>query len=324
MDNLYGQLTLRLKSVFDKKPNNKSLQSHPPPGLESKYFRLWNWALPLLLGLTVGWLGMVCLEIWLEGRNVRVRPAIVDAPAVYLQDNGTNNFAAFLRTNPFGITPRPTSYTVPIYIPQIQIVNALDSAILTGTSPGHMAWMTTYQGALRLVPVGGQFDAYTLVDVTRLNATFANGDDRVVKTLFFGLQPAPSQAIQRFSEAGTQNIDLATLPAPATPAPIIGTSGQISRALLNSLLENPFGVSEEIHLRPADGGQGLYVVWVTADSVFAMLGVQQGDVLSAINGITFRNAMDIINSLDLLIHNDQFVVEVKRDGVAILLRYAVR
>jgi len=111
----------------------ESLHNHPPPGLESKYFRLWNWFLPLLLGLTVGWLGMVCLEIWLEGRNTRSRPAVVDTPTVYIQDNGANNFAVFLRTNPFGITSIPSPNIKPAYTRKVQISRDLLNSMLGKT-----------------------------------------------------------------------------------------------------------------------------------------------------------------------------------------------
>ena len=48
------------------------------------------------------------------------------------------------------------------------------------------------------------------------------------------------------------------------------------------------------------------------------------DVVHAINGIVFRNAMDISNSLNSLMASDQFVVEVIRNGVPTSLQYEVR
>jgi type II secretory pathway component PulC len=90
------------------------------------------------------------------------------------------------------------------------------------------------------------------------------------------------------------------------------------------LLENPFDELKNIRLRPADEGLGLKVEWINSDSVFAQLGVQEDDVFQGVNGIAFRNAMDLNNAMSSLIASDQFVVDVVRDGVPTLLHYEVR
>ena len=309
MDDLFDLLH-RFKSAFEKEPKKESANNASPPGTEGAFFRLWSWLLPLLLGLTAGWFAMVCLEIWLEGHNMRSRPAVTAYDfTAYVLDDGTDNFAVFLRTNPFGVTAMPTPDLMPRYTPQPQIVSSLASAILTGTSPGHMAWMR-YQERLRLILVGSQFYSYTLLEVTALDATFINGE-YVIKHLIFGSTPLVYQVPQPARHV-------------APPAPSIGAAGQISRDLVNQLLENPFDELREIRIRPADGDQGLQIEWITGDSIFAQLGVQYGDVIRSVNGIAFRNVMDVTNSLNSLMESDQFVVEVMRGGVPVLLQYVVR
>jgi len=323
MNNLFRHLALVFKSAFEKRTKKESVNESSSFGTEGKFFRLWSWALPLLLGLTAGWFGMVCLEVWLEGRNARNRPSAV-APGLMasVQDVGADKMAVFLRVNPFGITPMPTPDLIEpdYYEPPTQIVGSLAGAILKGTSPGFMAWMEV-QGALRLVLVGDKFDAYTLVEVTHMDATFAYGDERVVKEIIFGNRPVaqPAPSTQRLRGGRTPNTGQ-VVPSDAA----LGTTGAINREMVNHLLENPFDELRKIRIRPADAEQGLQVEWITNDSILAQLGVQQNDIVRAVNGIVFRNAMDITNSLNSLMDSDQFVVEVVRNGAPTLLQYVVR
>jgi len=88
---------------------------------EGNFFRLWNWFLPLLLGLTAGWFGMVCLEIWLDGQNLHSRPPVIESSLTpRAQDTGAGSgvkFDAFLRANPFGVTPMREYSLAQSYIP---------------------------------------------------------------------------------------------------------------------------------------------------------------------------------------------------------------
>lgn len=314
--NYLFDLLHRFKPAFGKEPKNESVNTLLPPGSESKFLRIWNLVLPLLLGLAAGWFGMVCLEVWLERRNMHSRPAVTAYDfRASAQGDDIDQIAVFLRVNPFGITPMPTPDFVSYVPPPPPIVGSLASAILTGTSPGHMAWMR-YQGRLRLILVGSDFYAYTLIEVTALDATFINGES-VLKFLTFGSRPDAFQPPQHFPEN--------RFPGEIRPpAPAIGVAGQISRELVDRLLENPFDEMREIRIRPADGDQGLQVEWITGDSIFAQLGVQQGDVIRSINGVVFRNAVDVTNALGSLMGSDQFVVEVVRGGALTLLEYEVR
>ncbi|MCL2009297.1 MAG: hypothetical protein FWG71_01965, partial [Synergistaceae bacterium] len=159
-------------------------------GTEGKVFGFWSWILPLLLGLTAGWFGMACLEVWLEGRNGQKRPfSVVSSLSDFAGETDADNMAAFLRTNPFNVTPMP----VPEFAESEdeappQIVGSLATAVLKGTSPGYMAWMED-QGRLRLVMLGASFDVYTLEEVTYLNATFVRDGERVVKEIMYGGRP---------------------------------------------------------------------------------------------------------------------------------------
>ena len=181
---IFGRFTLGVKKSKKKPLGNEPSSSDS----DEKIFRLWSWSLPLLLGLTAGWFGMACFEVWLEGFNGHNRPvAIASGLTASSQEIDADNLAAFLRVNPFKVTPMPTpDYDVeePDEEPPPQVVGALDTAVLKGTSPGLLAWMED-QGALRLVLVGSSFDVYTLTDVTYMDATFVKDDNRVVKEISY-------------------------------------------------------------------------------------------------------------------------------------------
>jgi len=321
--NLFGRLTFRFKSAFGKSKSNKKSSEDEPSTLlsDGKIFRLWSWTLPLLLGLTTGWFGMTCFEVWLDGQNGSNRlVATVSSLAASVQETDADNLAAFLRVNPFNIAPIviPEPVVSEDEVP-VKVVGSLASAVLKGTSPGYVAWMED-QGKLRLIMIGDSFDVYTLEEVTYLNATFVKDDDRVVKEIIYGrdnslVASKPVRSLPEVKAAAGQVV-------PSDPT--IGTTGAINRDMVNDLLENPFEELRKVRIRPADAEQGLQVEWITKDSILSKLGVKENDVVQAVNGIVFRNAMDISNSLSSLMGSDQFVVELVRNGVPTTLQYEVR
>ena len=315
-ENIFRRLMPKLKKDKKKPPPS----AHLAPDLEGGIFRLWNWALPLLLGLAAGWFGMTCLEVWLDVANTSNRPVAASHFATSGPETDSDNMAAFLRTNPFKVTPM----TIPEPMEELTdapppIVGSLATAILKGTSPGYIAWMED-QGKLRLIMLGDSFDVYTLEEVTYLDATFVKDEERVVKEIFYGREsPAASLPEPRLSSVG-----VASTRQVVSPDPNSGAGGIIDRDTINQLLENPFEELRKVRLRPAENGQGLQIQWINRDSILAQLGVQKDDVIHSINGIAFQNAMDITNSLSSLMNSDQFIVEVMRNGAATSLQYEVR
>jgi len=295
---------------------NKNLEITGPVVNDGKLYTLWSWILPLLLGLTLGWFVMACVEVWMESTNTQARPAVAAEAAAVNNEVDALSMTAFLRANPFGVTPRslPVSDELEERF-EATVTDLLTTALLKGTSPGHMAWMDV-QGKLKLVMVGDDFGGYTLEEVTYLDATFVKGDSRVVKVLMY-IPPRPTPLpIPRSLPAGNWQV----VPPDLTK----DTPGQISREMLNQLLEDPMGEFDKVRLRPAENGQGLQIQWINRDSILAQLGVQEGDVIRAINGIAFSNVMDIINALDSLMTSDQFTVGMMRNGAPISLQYLVR
>ena len=289
-----------------------------------KLYLFWSWLLPLLGGLAVGWLGMVGLEVTLDGRNRSARTTVVPiVGTAALEDLERVNMTAFLGANPFRVTPmempgeEPAVSSGDVVVP----TGSLAVAVLRGTLPGVGVWLEE-QGKQYLVLVDESFDVYTLRKVTPYQATFSKGEEQVVKDLLFA--NAPGASLSRGAGAGP-NPSAASLPADAqvSAAEPGGKEGALSRELVNQLMENPFDELKNVRLRPRADEQGLQVQWINKDSILSQLGVQKGDVVRSVNGIAFNNMMDITNSMNSLMNSDRFDVEVVRDGAPVSLKYVV-
>jgi hypothetical protein len=322
----FGFLKMREKSAPDKEGERNERKDDARA--ESRFFRIWNGVLPLLLGLVFGWLCMVLVEVRLDVFSRRENPA---AAVPVLSDEAstleTMNIASFLAANPFKISPMP----VPDVVSEdegaeapVQIVGSLATAVLKGTSPGFVAWMEDH-GQLRLVLVGDRFDVYTLKEVSYTKAVFVKDDERVVKELLYSKQaPAPRAAAQpaRSGQGAAAPADIGQNVVAADP--VKGEEGVIAQTLISSLMENPFDELKKVRLRPASEERGLQIQWINRDSILSQLGIQKNDVIRSINGIPLQNMMDITNSMSSLMNSERFDVEVTRDGASTSLRYVVR
>ena len=301
----------------------KKSKSFAAYSVEARLAGLWAWTLPLLLGGMIGWFCMVCLEIGLNEYNHRTRPAASVIVSAFEKQNSEGvSLASFLQTNPFKITPRPFQELPDDVEAPVVIVGSLRDAVVL--------WPITDVGVLLedrgrqlLVPLDGSFDVYTLVQVDDRRATFARGEERVVKELLYSAGSArPSSRAQDFAPVARRETNFAQNVVASDPTR--GIQGRIDRELVNRLMENPYEELNKARLRPAADGQGMQILWIERDSILAQLGVRQDDVIQGINGIVFRNAMDINNSLTSLMASDQFAVELMRNGVPTLLHYEVR
>ena len=323
MIDMYENILTRFKSIFKKNPPKSKALSTDAEGM---FFVLWGWALPLLISLTVGWLGMACFEVWLEGLNGRYRPIVMaSGPASSGQEDDVENLSAFLRVNPFRVSPMPGQSSPEPVAEEAPppAVGSMAGAILKGTSPGFMAWME-HEGNLKLVRLGESFDGYTLEEVTYLAATFVKENECVVKEIAYSggsatlvssrSPPPPPVAVQAYVPQAVSN-------QPIYPVAVIPSYTEVDMS--NYALGNPFEEIRKIRIVPGGAAQGLKVDWLSDDSILARLGVEPGDVLREINSNSINNLMDITNSLDME-HTYNFTVEVMRNGEPTTLEYYVR
>jgi len=283
----------------------------PPQDTDRGILRLWSWLLPLLFGLTVGRFGMACLEVWLSGFNGRSHHvAIASDLTVSSQEVDSDSIAAFLRTNPFRVTPMPVSNSSELKTDDAPLpnINSMGMAVLKGTSPGYLAWLED-KGKLRLIMLGSRFDAYTLEEVTYMEAVFVKDDERVVKEISYGKEGPPSTRVEHLQS---------TMPTNAAPQVAYGQS--------NVDTDNSFTFEQlrKITFLPFGAGQGLRVDWVDQDGVFGLAGVRAGDEIRRINETDINKIMDVTNALDSFVGATYLYIEVVRDGETIMVENHVR
>jgi type II secretory pathway component PulC len=307
------------KSGKGENPTARSEAARSERGL----YRLWLWALPALLGLVLGWFGMVCLGVWLDGGNRQNRPLSASSAAFAATENSDMaNMVAFLNSNPFKVTPlvlpdpEATTEGEEEEDAPPPITGSLATAVVRWTMP-NTGVLLEDQGTQRVILLDQSFDVYTLEEVSYRQAIFRKGEESVVKNLVYSkegvtvasaLSPAPLPTPR--TETGMQVI---------AADPLKGTPGVLDRTLVNQLMENPFEELRNVRIRPAEGEQGLQVQWINKDSILAQLGVQSGDVIRSINGICPPNMMDITNAMSSLMNNGSFDVEILRDGETVSL-----
>lgn len=289
-------------------------------GMEGgRLYSLWLWALPLLLGLTLGWLFAVCLGIGLD-RSAGVRrpdtDAAVAASGGEVRQAGVMD--GFLEANPFRVSPMVVASEPAARSADVVATGSLATAVLRGTLPRAGAWLED-KGTVRLVLLGTSFDVYTLKWVTYREAVFVKGEERVVKELIYGEPGRPSGPSVPAPDAAAAGVPVGNVVA-AKPGE---QEGQVPSGLVNDLIQNPFDELKKIRLRPKDGEVGLEIQWIQDDSILKQLGVQKGDVIKSVNGIPFNNMADIANSINSLMNSERFDVEVTREGKPTALRYVV-
>jgi hypothetical protein len=283
-------------------------------------YELWDWTLPLLTGLLIGWLGMIFLETRLErqGRlsDIFGAPAHFSTPAA-----GGTDIAAFLTTNPFGVTPmKPEENVVGGEILSPSVADSSVPDTLRWTMPGTGVWMENGEGRVRPVLIGDKVGGWTLESVDYLRASFRKDEETLVRDIRFGPtlnKPLASKPTsnERAVSPGESQVIMAD--------PVTGKEGRVSRDLLNNLLEDPIAQLREIMIRPQSDGQGLQIQHITDRSFFKGLGFKKGDVIHSINGIEIRNTTDAINFLTSLQQSDHLDIDFIRDGKPVVLRYAV-
>ena len=303
-----------------------------------KIYALWRIILPVLLGLSFGWLAAVCLGVWLEYSGI-IRPTRKNFVSSEVKSETVKKVGLddFLLSNPFRISARkvvePEVKTVAEEVaseePEYEEVSRIAAAVLRGTLPGGGAWVEL-DGKEKFVLINTSFDLYTLTRVSYLEAEFTrikpsdNTLDRVILDLYFDkhvvkLPPEPERKPKPKPEV--RHAD-ANVPTGDVVAANGEQEGAIPSGMVNQLVQNPFDELKKVRLRP-QGQAGLQIQWIQNDSILKKLGVKRGDVIKSINGIPFNNMADIANSINSLMNSERFDVEVERRGKPTALRYVV-
>lgn len=96
--------------------------------------------------------------------------------------------------------------------------------------------------------------------------------------------------------------------------PDLQIPGDVSADIIERLIANPFDEMKRIRMRPSEKYGGLEMQWIQNDSILKRLGIQRGDVITAVNGIKFGS----LNNIDEMIHSilkcERFDMEILRGG----------
>lgn len=211
---------------------------------------------------------------------------------------------------------------------------ALKSFALRGTLPGIGAWIET-GGQTRLVLTGQKIEGFTLSEVKYSEATLSDGTSgHPIYLLLSGGGSTDGSRLnsrrrtrrgnppQRRTETRApekQELDFSGL-EPASE----GQEGAVPRELVDALLMNPYDELAKVRMIPTPDASGMKLESLAPDSVLARVGVAQGDVISAINGVNITNVADASNALNSLIAGSRFDVTVLRGGKPVELRYQVK
>ena len=236
----------------------------------------------------------------------------------------------FTKENPFGADVRAVTNTEKQAAAKAS-PETLKSLTLRGTLPGVGAWIDV-SGNTRLVLKGQSVEGFTLSDIKYSEALLSDGaGEHSLYLLLSGggdkaassgdrsrrrtrRSNAPRRQTERRAPA-KQELDFSGL----EPA-----SGAVPRELVDALLMNPYDELAKVRMVPTPDMSGMKLESLASDSVLARVGVAQGDVISAINGVSITNVADASNALNSLMAGSRFDVTVMRGGKPVELRYQVK
>jgi hypothetical protein len=243
-------------------------------------------------------------------------------PASFSSAKAMDSYKRFESANPFRAdldskSKQPADVAEP--------KTSADDLILVGTLPRIGAWIndgTVTRLVLRRQKIAG----FVLADVssgralltrdgdsTPLYMEFARGSENAPMPQMGKGPPPPAQ--KRPQPAGLPGGGI----EPATP----DKEGVVPRELVEKLLMDPYAEIAKMRMIPDENG-GMRLERISPDSVLGSVGVKQGDVVKALNGIEIGNLGDVANAVNSMMSGTRFDVTVQRDGKPISLKYQVK
>ena len=206
----------------------------------------------------------------------------------------------------------------------------LKSMTLRGTLPGVGAWIEV-SGNTRLVLKGQSVEGFTLSEIEYSRALLSGGAEEHALYLILSGGGRPAAADRRRPRRA-ETRRRTQQRAPEKPALDFsglepaseGREGAVPRELVDALLMNPYDELAKVRMVPTPDMSGMKLERLASDSVLARVGVAQGDVISAINGVSITNVADASNALNSLMAGTRFDVTVLRGGKPVELRYQVK
>ena len=193
--------------------------------------------------------------------------------------------------------------------------SSADSLVLKGTLPRVGAWIST-GGEAKLILVRQEISGWTLEDVSYGKVLLSHGSESVA--LYMSLANGATQPMKSSASSNKKaKIDFSAVRKAGKDK-----EGYMPREVLDKLLMNPYDEISKMKMSPAEGG-GMKLERVDSGSVLGLAGVEQGDVIKAVNGVAISNLGDLTNAINSMLSGSRFDVTVQRGGKALDLKYGV-
>lgn len=154
---------------------------------------------------------------------------------------------------------------------------------------------------------------------------FENGGH--IERLVLQGQQAPVAAPVAATETGSGDGDDLQAAIDSGIKKIDDNTYEIDKSLVDKVLANPMGVAKGARVVPAvQNGKpnGFKLYAIRPSSVYAKLGLTNGDTLSAINGMELTTADKALEVYTKLREATQLEVEIQRRGKPMTLKYSIR
>jgi general secretion pathway protein C len=143
--------------------------------------------------------------------------------------------------------------------------------------------------------------------------------------------------VSRDSEPGATLKEPRPTPPPTSPPPS-GSSGvsvrqvgpgsyEVSRQQLDAVLANPNELLMQARVIPSFGNgaaKGFKMLSIRQDSLYARIGLQNGDVLQRINGLSLNDVQDGLQAFHKLRESSRIELEVERNGQSMRMNYSLQ
>ena len=295
----------------------------------SPVFAAAGFIVPLVLGISTGWLGSIFIEYTLAPKRAELQLSMASKIAS-TQNAGTaeNGLNTFLSANPFSISALPVATSeapVVVEAPKVEVKNTFTTSTLAWTIPDIGAFVQGDSNKeAEFVAIGENFESYKLTEVLYDRAIFQDEENNNITKFFYLVANDNVPVVAQSIPVPQPDLTPQGSMIAATPD---GQPGIITQEDMNRLMMNPFEEMRRFRMRPKFEGNepiGIEIQWIQNDSVLGKLGVVKGDVLQSVNGIPMKNMGDITNAVNSLMNGTRFDVEVLRGNAPINLTYMVR
>ena len=252
--------------------------------------------LPVLLGVSVGWLGSIFIDYYLSPRRAALQLNMAaNIASAQSKVETVDALSGFLTANPFSISAFPvTNVEAPVVARveevKVEASNSFETSTLSWTLPAIGAMMYDNTNSKEdIVWIGESFDVYRLTEVLYDRAIFQDNENNdFTKYLYLADTSGGSRV--------ANNTPALPPPPPSQPSNIVastpGNEGVIGREVIDNLMMNPFDEMKRFRIRPKFEGNepvGLEFQWMQNDSLLSQLGMKKGDVIKSINGMPMKN-----------------------------------